>query len=309
VPFLGAGLAAGERVVLACRDRVNAVLVEALGADPRVTFVERSGTYLRTPVAVATYRRLVEGHVLAGASRVRLVGEVDFGDDPAGWAEWMRYESIVNVALAPLPLSSVCAYDTRILPEPILRAGLATHPSLLGGGGREHNHGYVEPAAFLRPWAAVDPDPLQATTPAFASGALAHPAELPALRATLLAVLVRAGMPPAARADLVTAVNEVATNGFVHGRPPVTVRLWAAPTRLVVAVTDQGVGVGDPLLAGYAPIRANDPPQGGMGLWLVRQVCGDVQMGGTPEGFTVRLTTAIPGSGDGFGPASTVAPA
>ena len=120
VPFLQEGLAAGDAVVLACEARRNRVLADALGGDPRVGFLERSRTYLRAPVAVATYRRMVERQLAAGARRVRLVGEVQFGQDPAAWSEWIRYEAVCNVALAPYPFWSVCAYDTGTLPEPIL---------------------------------------------------------------------------------------------------------------------------------------------------------------------------------------------
>ena len=131
VAFLQEGLAAGDAVVLACEARRNRLLADALGGDSRVGFLERSSTYLRIPVAVATYRRMVERELATGASRVRLVGEVDFGQDAATSSEWIRYEAVCNVALAPYPLWSVCAYDCSTLPEPILRAGHHTHPHLL----------------------------------------------------------------------------------------------------------------------------------------------------------------------------------
>ena len=76
VPYLQEGLAAGDAVVvvLACEDRKNQLLVDALGGNPRIGFLERSRTYLRVPVAVAAYRRMIEGQLTAGARRVRLVG-------------------------------------------------------------------------------------------------------------------------------------------------------------------------------------------------------------------------------------------
>jgi anti-sigma regulatory factor (Ser/Thr protein kinase) len=298
VPFLRAGLAAGEAVVLVCDDRKNALLFEALDRDQRIGFLERAGTYLRTPIAVAVYRRMVERQLLAGAQRVRLVGEVDFGHDPATWAEWIRYESVVNVALAPYPLSSVCAYDTRTLPQPALTAGRATHPNLLTPAGRITNDGYQDPTVFLRRWMAVDPaDPLEATVPAFAADGLTDITELAVLRDNLRAVLARAGVPDQPRSDFVTAVSEVTANAVVHGRSPVQVRVWASPGRLLGAVTDQGDGVDDPL-AGYTTTRRSGPHRPGMGLWLARQLCDQVEMSRTADGFTIRLTSTIPDIAD-----------
>jgi hypothetical protein len=172
VPYLQEGLAAGDAVVLGCEGRKNRMLAGALDRDPRVGFLDRSDTYLRVPVAVAAYRRMVERQLAAGASRVRLVGEVDFGQDPATWSEWIRYESICNVALAPYPFWSVCAYDTRTLPEPLLDAGHRTHPHLLTPAGRRRNQRYVPPARFLRRSQTARPDPLEATDPTFVAEGL-----------------------------------------------------------------------------------------------------------------------------------------
>jgi anti-sigma regulatory factor (Ser/Thr protein kinase) len=293
VPFLQEGLAAGDAVVLGCEARKNWLLADALGRDPRVGWLERSRTYRRVPVAVATYRRMVEHQLATGARRVRLVGEVDFGQDPATWSEWIRYESIVNVALAPYPFWSVCAYDTGALPEPVLNAGHRTHPYLLTPAGRRRNQRYVQPARFLRPSQPARPDPLEATDRTVAAGDLTDTTQLSTLRQHLHDQLVRAMVPDPARSDFVGAVSEVAANGILHGRPPVQVRVWASLGRLVATVTDQGDGLDDPL-AGYLPRRGRDPRRAGMGLWLTRQLCHQVEMSRTPEGFTVRLVTAIP---------------
>ena len=46
------------------------------------------------------------------------------------------------------------------------------------------------------------------------------------------------------------AVHEVASNGLRHGEPPVTVRVWLGPGRVVCTVTDRGHGFDDPF-TGY----------------------------------------------------------
>ena len=105
VPFLQEGLAAGDADVLGCEDRKNRLLADALDRDPRVRSLERSSTYLRVAVAVAAYRRMLEHQLAAGARRVRLVGEVDFGRDPGAWSEWVRYEAS---ATSPWPPTRPC---------------------------------------------------------------------------------------------------------------------------------------------------------------------------------------------------------
>jgi anti-sigma regulatory factor (Ser/Thr protein kinase) len=290
-------LADDDALVLVCNEPNNALLVDALGAHAeRIIIPERSRIYQHAPLAIDSYRRLIERLLGDGAGRVRLVGEVDFGDSPATWAEWSRFEAIVNVTLAPYPYWNVCAYDTRTLPEPILAAGLATHPNLLTPTGRTSNDHYQEPAALLRRWAADDPDPLEdpigASVPALAF-ALTHTTQLSALRDNVRAVLTRAEVPQLTRSDFVAAVSEIAGNGIVHGRPPVQVRLWVSSEQLMATVTDQGDGIDDPL-AGYVLAPSDDPTTAGRGLWLARLLCHQVQMSSTPEGFTVRLTTTSP---------------
>ena len=135
VPFLRAGLAAGERAVLVCTDHNAALLSAALG-DARVQLLPHAEVYRRTPIAVAAFLRLMQREVAAGTGRVRLVGEVDFGTGPVQWTEWSRFEAVCNEALAGYPLWSVCMYDTRRLPAQVLTAGERTHPHLRRDGTR-----------------------------------------------------------------------------------------------------------------------------------------------------------------------------
>ena len=151
----------------------------------------------------------------------------------------------------------------------------------------------MQPARFLRRSHTAQPDPLEATDPTVVVEDLTDTGQLATLRRSLHAELVRAMVPDSSRSDFVSALSEVAANGVLHGRPPVRVRVWASLGRLVATVTDQGDGLDDPL-AGYLPRRGRDPRRAGMGLWLTRQLCHQVEMSRTPEGFAVRLITAIP---------------
>ncbi|BFU45071.1 anti-sigma factor RsbA family regulatory protein [Krasilnikovia sp. MM14-A1004] len=290
VPFLRGGLDAGDAAVLVCRRDRNVMLAEALGGDSRLLVLDQAAVYTRSANAVAAYRRMMLRHT--GSGRLRLVGEVDFDGGPTSWSEWTRFEAVVNAALAPYPLSSVCAYDTGAMPGPVLASAAHTHPLLLTGPESTPNPAYIPPAQLLHKLPAIGPDPLQDTDPTYAFGALTEPAQLADLRRHLRDGVL-AGLPTATRTDLVTAIAEVVTNGLVHGRPPVRVELWAAPTRILCTVTDRGAGFDDPL-SGYVPHDTGDPHRAGVGLWLARQSCDHLDTAVTPKGFTVRLSSAVP---------------
>jgi anti-sigma regulatory factor (Ser/Thr protein kinase) len=55
--------------------------------------------------------------------------------------------------------------------------------------------------------------------------------------------------------DLLLGVTVAVSNALIHGRPPTTVRIWAAPNRIVISMHDQGHGPADPL-AGLVPAPA-----------------------------------------------------
>jgi anti-sigma regulatory factor (Ser/Thr protein kinase) len=294
VPFLADGLAAGEAAVLSCGEVHNRLLAEALGGDDRIVHMDRTTVYTGIGQAISAYRRMTHRLAVAGAPRIRLVGEVPVSDHPEAQVQWTAFEAAGNVAMAPLPLSSVCAYDTRALPEP-LRLGIEqTHPVLLAARGRTINDGYVEPATILRRTTARGPDPIEVTAPALRLDDLDDIGRLPSLRAQLRTVLERPGTQQHVRADFAAAVAEILANAFRHGRPPVTLQLWTTPARLLCTVTDHGQGFDDPLAGFLAP---GDEPRGRVGLWLVRQTCDTVTRSWAPAGFTVRLSAALPPPG------------
>ena len=87
--------------------------------------------------------------------------------------------------------------------------------------------------------------------------------------------------------DLLLGVTVAVSNALIHGRPPTTVRIWAAPDRIVISVHDQGHGPADPL-AGLVPA-----PRGtatlGLGLWIIHQLDIDIALKHADDGFTIRL--------------------
>jgi anti-sigma regulatory factor (Ser/Thr protein kinase) len=246
--------------------------------------MSRAGIYQKAVSAVAYFRDFAMERLRAGAPRVCVLGEIDFGNDDRALDEWRRYEALLNHAMSSFPLWSLCAYDTRTVGESALATGEVTHPYLRRDGVQAPNPVQVDPAELLRTADAEatpqpEHDPAVTIPEVFSLGELHRQVER---------VLATVGLGDEVVDDLVMAVHEVAINGLRHGRPPVTVRVWTAPERVQCAVTDRGAGFDDPF-AGYVRGAGDELPEGKFGLWLARQLCDEVVMGRTPEGFTTRL--------------------
>ena len=288
VPFLRAGLEAGDRVVVVVGRQATAVLTEALAGDDRVLVLDPADVYrLRTPAAVTALRELAEREAPPGR-RVRVVGETVFGPTPRQWLEWQRYEAVINQALHPQPLWGLCLYDTGRLPAEVVDAGLRTHPNLVTAEGRRPNPDYQHPADFLRSL-PTPPEPLEATEPLLAVDEVS---DFVGLRHAVRAQLADLGGAPDLVEDLHLAIDEMASNAVRHGAPPVQLRLWAAGDRVVCRISDRGAGMDDPF-AGFGPAHGSDLSRGGMGLWLARQLCDHVDVIDDGVGLTVRLATSL----------------
>jgi anti-sigma regulatory factor (Ser/Thr protein kinase) len=280
LPYLTEGLAAGESALLTCRAERNAALTEALGDDERVVAIPRESVYPEAVQSVTAYRRIVLDQLARGSGRVRVIGEVPFGTEPELWNAWIRFEGICNVALAPLALSTVCAYDTRDLPDPVRDGVVRTHPRLLGRDGHHDNDGYVD---LTTTHSGSEPGP--AGPPALHIPRVTYGEQLTEVRRGVLEALHRAAYGARTCGDFPVAVGEVVTNALVHGRPPVDVRLWLEPARVVCVVSDGGPGFDDPL-AGYLP---PEHPTSAAGLWLARQMCDTLSTARTGDRFAVHL--------------------
>jgi anti-sigma regulatory factor (Ser/Thr protein kinase) len=94
-----------------------------------------------------------------------------------------------------------------------------------------------------------------------------------------------AGLGEARTADLVLAVDEVATNSLRHGGGRGTLRIWREDGAVVCEVRDAG-RIEDPMAGRERPAPDGD---GGRGLWMVNQLCDLVQLRTLPTGAVVRL--------------------
>lgn len=280
LPFLTGGLGAGEPVVVAFAPANEDLVRQALGAATGVTYISNETQYARPANAIGAYRRMLADYVSAGARQVRIVGDVPHPGLGVPWDWWGRYESVVNVALDDFPLWGLCPYDTRITPGPVLDHVRRTHPHIATSRGSMPNADFGTPTGAAQAWH----DPIERTQPAVV---LVDP-----LPSTARAAIAMAGRVTNLSDDdvsgLMLAVTEALSNGVMHGRAPTRLRLWAAPDRIVVTVTDQGPGPTDPMI-GLVPVRPAGAGAGGQGLWLAHQVCSYVTLETDAMGFTVRM--------------------
>jgi hypothetical protein len=271
VPFLRAGLAAGVPTLLrAVPDRARAV-AGALGDPDGLTIVAPPDHPF---AALQADRDTYTGHLDAGAERVQVVSDVPVG--LPCWPGWARCEALGNHLHRDLRVWTLCPYDTRSTPPAVLDDIVRTHPHLVAvDGSRTPSPRYADPVAFLDE-RAREGDPLE-DGPAAVD--LVDPS--PGRGRHALGVL---GAPE----TMVYAASEVITNAVQHGVPPVRLRAWRAPDRIVVTVHDAGPGPADPFV-GLLP-TGRRPLHAGMGLWMAYRMC-DLVAFDRSDGCTVRLVS------------------
>jgi anti-sigma regulatory factor (Ser/Thr protein kinase) len=114
--------------------------------------------------------------------------------------------------------------------------------------------------------------------------------DLAAVRAVVYRYAIAAGLPESRAIDLVLAVSEVAANTVRHAKSPGSLKIWYDSQEIVCQIQDEGT-VADPLAGRRQPsLEAT----GGHGLWIVNQVCDEVEMRSDETGTTIRLHMELP---------------
>ena len=288
VPFVRDGLSTGEPVVAVLPPANAELLRTALGsAGDAVAFVDAGEWYARPAQTIQAYADVLDDHVDSGARQVRVIGEVQFGESPGSHVDWTRYEAALNHVFAGSPAWIICPYDERVLPWSVVSDARRTHSRVIERGQRVESPYYLPPEQLMRWLTAPDAQPgrclLRVDVGAEAGFAAA--------RRALADVAAASGLSPVRVDDLVTAANEVITNGVRHGEGDVEIVVSVCGRDLVCDVVDQGAGIRDEV-AGYVPLHRRDEPADGMGLWLARYLCDRLELRREPRGFVVRLDMA-----------------
>lgn len=266
------------RVLLALDRAFAGTVLDGLTVGREVTRIPPAGREARPSNVLAQMLERVEEESRPGRA-VLLVHRPPVSDAWPWW-EWTRVEAATN-RLLPARVVGLCVYERPRLSDDQVGRMLATHPIVDSGRGARANPSYQDPDDVLR-HAASDGQVLGLGAPG---------SELvdPGLRETRSAVRRLARSTDVADDDvaaLLFGVTEVLSNAWTHGRRPVTVRVWASPRSLTVAVRDAGSGPSDPL-AGL--VRLGDRSGPGNGLWLAHAMA-DVRHHRSADGYTVYVS-------------------
>jgi anti-sigma regulatory factor (Ser/Thr protein kinase) len=119
--------------------------------------------------------------------------------------------------------------------------------------------------------------------------------DLAAIRAVVHRYAIQAGLTEARAIDLTLAVSEVAANTVKHAKSPGSLEIWYDSTEIVCQIHDEGI-ITDPLAGRRQPSL---DALGGHGLWIVNQVCDQVEIHSDETGTTIRLHMNLPRTGAG----------
>jgi transcriptional regulator with XRE-family HTH domain len=115
-----------------------------------VEFVDSASWYSTPRAALEGYRGAINRRRSDGFVWVRILGEpVWAGSSEDDIRRWIRYESMLNLALAAEPVTLMCPYDTRAVPDHIIHSAYETHPTIVHRDDRVASTVYRNPEDLL----------------------------------------------------------------------------------------------------------------------------------------------------------------
>lgn len=209
---------------------------------------------------------------------VRFVSDLAWaGRSAAEISEVAAHEAILDQALGAAPVTLLCPYDAGQLAAQVIAGAQRTHPFQRTALGVRPSPGFARGAA---PGALAS---AELPSPPAGARRLAYTRDLRAVRSFVRDQAGRAGLSCDRTADLVLAVGEAAANTVRHAGARGTLQVWQTGTEIICQVSDRGQ-IADPLVG-----RRRPPETGGLGLWVVHQVCDLVQLRTGTGGTVVRM--------------------
>lgn len=278
VPFVEAGLAAGEPVLVAMPGANLRRVRAAVGGTERVRWADMTEAG-RNPGRIIPWvlQAFADRHP---GRRVRIIGEpIWAGRSEVEYPACAQHEAMINAAFAGRAATILCPYDVAALADAALADACVTHPVLVDRAGRRPSPDYA-PAEVVARYNA----PLPA--PAEPAAALDYQVDtLSDVRRFVADHATAAGLAADRVADLQIAVSELATNSVAHGGGRGVLHVWRTVAHLVCELRDHG-WLTDPMAGRVNPAADG---VGGRGLVIVHALCDLVRLHTSPDGTTVRL--------------------
>ena len=283
VPFITAGIAEREPVlVVESRQKID-LLRDALGGQAEaVLFADMAQVGANPARIIPAWQDFVSERGAEGR-RLRGIGEpIWSGRTPDELVECQRHESLLNVAFGDgQPWWLLCPYDTSQLDDEVLHEALRSHEYVMDARSNSTDSTVFRGiegsgARFDRPMRDLAPG----------SRGIAYDSEtLLQMRRAVARFATSAGCGADRAKQLVTAVNEVATNSIIHGEGQGMLRMWRDGDAVIAELHDTG-RYRSPLADRARPGASPGDPRG---LWLANHICDLVQIRTFEHGTVVRL--------------------
>jgi anti-sigma regulatory factor (Ser/Thr protein kinase) len=279
MPFIRRAIAADEPVLVVLGEAKIAGLRGELGGDgERVVFADMAAVGANPARIIPAWLDFLDAHA---GGRLWGIGEpIWAGRSAPELAECQRHEQLLNVVFSDPEFSLLCPYDTSALDDAVIEEARRSHPFVCEDGVSSQSRSFPGSQALWHHDQGGLPD-----APAGAPELDFHRGELHLTRAWVAALAQAARLADDRIADLLLAVNEIATNSLLHGGGSGSVSVWREDGAVICEVRDGGRIV-DPLAGRRRPSTA---APGGRGLWIANQVCDLVQVRTVAGGSVVRM--------------------
>jgi anti-sigma regulatory factor (Ser/Thr protein kinase) len=259
------------------------LLRQSLGStDGRLRWADMTTIGVNPGRIISAIRAFADSH--HGRSVRCLIEALWEGRTPEQRRETVRHEALVNHAFPDLPVTILCAYDAGL--ADVAAVAELTHPVLIRDGTRcssaSYDAGTVFPEGYDEPFGPAPGD----------AEALAYSDNLSAVRSFASNRAGSAGIAPQRIRDLVIAVGELVANTYRHTTGGGVLSVWTTSQELICQVRDSG-HITDPMAGRHPPRRS---ASGGLGLWVVHQLCDLVEIRTAPAGTCIRLHMRLDGA-------------
>lgn len=277
--FICEGVTANEPTLVMVPGEKVTRLREQLDPSELVSFADMHEVGSNPARIIPAWRSFTAQH---DGKRLRGIGEPIWPERRrAELAECQLHESLLNLAFADAPaFRLLCPYDTAALSADVIAEARRSHPFVLAGDRPTHSPEYNGLEAVSATFDGDLPTPPDhAAELAFGPGQLVH------VRGFVSHHAASTGLGKARVGDLVTAINELATNSLLYGGAYGSVRIWADTDGLSCEVRDEGT-ISDPLIGRRSP---DTDQNGGRGMWMANQLCDLVRVRSSSAGTIVRV--------------------